>query len=114
MPHGLYHLHRRKRIHNKKKEYEPYPHPEKFKAMIDRIVYLIGVLGPALGGVQAYKIWTTKNATGVSLSLFGFNMIFNLIWITYGFLHREKPIILMYTLWFIMNLLVTIGTLLYS
>ncbi len=112
--HGLYHLHRRKRAHDKSKKLEPYPHPHRFKAFIDHTVYCIGVIGPLLGGVQAYKIWSTQDARGVSLSLFGFNIIFNIIWIMYGVIHKEKPLILMYSLWFIMNTLVTVGALLYG
>ena len=111
---GLYHLHRRKRAHNKTKKLQPYPHPDKFPAFIDRVVYFIGVIGPLLGGVQVYKIWSTQDATGVSLSLFGFSMIFNMIWILYGVIHKAKPIILMYALWFITNALITIGILTYG
>lgn len=114
MPNGFFHINRRKRIYDAHKTYEPYPHPDKFKATVDHVVYIIGIIGPLLGGVQAYKIWHLRDATGVSLSLFGFNMMFNLVWIMYGFLHRAKPLILMYTLWFIMNALVTIGVILYS
>ncbi len=72
--HGLHHLHRRKRVHNKK--YQPYPHPHKFKALIDHLVYFVGIIGPMFGAVQAYKIWSTQNAAGVSVMMFGSHIFF--------------------------------------
>jgi hypothetical protein len=36
------------------------------------------------------------------------------LWFTYGLVHREKPIIIMYSLWFISNSLIFIGVLLYG
>jgi len=117
MPHGpTYHIHRRKRVYqtqNVKQQYQPYPHPDKFKAFVDRIIYVIGILAPLAGSAQAIKIYTEKNAAGVSLIHFGANVFFNLIWITYGFLHKEKPIIITYLLWFCINVLVSIGIFLY-
>ena len=85
---GLYHVQKRKRAHDKK--LEPYPHPHKF------------------------KIRSTQNAAGVSLLMFGSHIVFNLVWLIYGIIHKEKPIVLMYSLWFIINILITVGTILYN
>ncbi|PLX28814.1 hypothetical protein C0581_00785 [Candidatus Parcubacteria bacterium] len=112
MSDALHHLNKRKRVHTK--ELEPYPHPRKFKAFVDHAVYAAGILGPMFGALQVYKIWSTQNASGVSLSLFGSHVVFNIIWLIYGTLHKEKPIIIMYSLWIVVNTLVVIGTLLYS
>ena len=111
MPNPIHHLHKRKRIHQKK---EKYPSENLFKNYLDKIVYVIGVLGPISGSFQAIKIWQDKVAEGISLIMFGSCAIFNLIWISYGIVHKEKPIILMYCLWFIINTSVVIGTIIYS
>ena len=102
---GLYHVQKRKRAHDKK--LEPYPHPHKFKGFIDHLVYVVGILGPMFGAAQVYKIWSTQNAAGVSLLMFGSHIVFNLVWLIYGIIHKEKPIVLMYSLWFIINILIT-------
>ena len=118
MTNPLHHIQKRKRLYQKrknlKKKYEPYPHPNKLKASVDDLVYAVGVLGPLFGSVQVYKIWVYKDAAGVSVLLFGSGIIFNMVWFVYGILHKEKPIILMYSLWLIINTLITIGAILYG
>ena len=111
MTEPLHHIHKRKRVH---KELEQYPHPNRLKQVMDKLVYAVGILGPAFGTTQVYKIWTEQNASGISLAMFGPHMLFNLIWITYGILHKEKPIIMMYSLWFIINTLITVGAIIYG
>ncbi len=111
MPNPLHHLHLRKRRHIDK---QPYPHPDQFKHFVDHAIYIIGVLAPLMGGTQAYKIWSEKTAAGVALPFFAFNIFANIFWLTYGILHREKPIIIMYSLWLIVNIFIVVGTILYS
>lgn len=111
MPHPIHHLHKRKRVHKKK---EPYPHPQPFKRWLDHFIYIIGCLGPLFGGVQAYKIWDGKDAAGISLVTYAFLLFNDVVWFVYGAVHKEKPIMLMYALWFIVNSFVVCGTLLYG
>lgn len=106
MPEPLHHLHKRKRIHKKK---EPYPHPRLLQRSIDHLIYGIGVLAPIMASFQAVKIWSEQTADGVSLVTFAFNMIANVFWFVYGMVHKEKPIILMYTLFFIVNCVIVAG-----
>ena len=108
MPEPLHHLHKRKRIHKKK---EQYPHPQLFKRTIDHLIYGIGILAPIMGSFQAVKIWSEQTASGVSLVTFAFNMIANVFWFAYGVIHKEKPIIMMYFLFFIVNLVIVAGIL---
>ena len=112
MTDALHHLQKRKRDNDQK--LEPYPHPHKFKAFIDNMVYAAGILGPMFGVAQVYKIWSTQNAAGISLLMFGSHIAFNLVWLTYGIIHKEQPIVIMYFLWFIVNTLIVTGALLFS
>jgi len=107
----LHHLHKRKRIYQR---HEQYPHPDALKRFVDRVVYAVGILGPLTGLAQVTKIWIHKDASGVSMILFGSSALFSIVWIVYGILHKELPITMMYILWFIVNSLVVVGTLLYS
>lgn len=110
MSHPVHHLHKRKRIHHKQ---EQYPHPHPFKRFLDHAIYVIGIVAPLIGGTQAYKIWSEQTAAGVSLTMFAFNLFANIFWLCYGIIHRERPIIIMYILWFLVNLSIVSGTLLY-
>ena len=107
---ALHHYHRRKRIHQK---HEPYPHPDKWKRLMDKFIYVVGVAGPILTLPQLIKIWVEKNAAGVSaISWAGF-LVAAVFWLMYGILHKEKPIIFTYTLWIILDGLVVAGVLIY-
>ena len=86
----LHHLHLRKRIHQ---NLEQYPHPDKWKNFLDKLIYLVGVSGPIMTLPQLYKIWIEQNASGVSLVSWSWYLIIAFIWSLYGIVHKEKPII---------------------
>jgi MtN3 and saliva related transmembrane protein len=111
MPDALHHLHKRKRIY---KKLEKYPHPHSFKRFVDHVVYIFGILAPFMGSLQAHKIYSEKTAAGVSSAMFSFMLINNIVWFLYGYIHREKPIMIMYTLWFFVNAAIVVGTIMYS
>lgn len=111
MSHPVHHLHKRKRVHVHD---QAYPHPHPFKRFMDHAIYVIGILAPIMGSIQAYKIWAYKTAAGIALPTFVFNVFANIFWLIYGILHKEKPIIIMYTLWLIVNIMIVAGTLIYG
>jgi MtN3 and saliva related transmembrane protein len=110
MDHGIHHLHKRKRAHQK---LAPFPHPERWKRNFDRFLFVIAIIGPLNSLPQILKIYLEKNAAGISPLSFGLYMLFNIPWIIYGSVHKEPPIIIAYCLWFFSNLLVVIGTMIY-
>jgi len=63
---------------------------------------------------QIYKIFSTQNATGVSLISFSMFAIMEIPWIIYGIIHKAKPIVITYTLWLITNLVIVAGILMYG
>ena len=107
---GLLHFHRRKRIHQR---YEPYPHPNRLKNMMDRLIYFFGILGPVMAIPQLAEIWVVKNTQGVSEITWGAFLIIAFFWLFYGILHKEKPIIITYIGWIIADLLILAGILIY-
>ena len=107
----IHHQHKRKRVHLHKQEY---PHPHKFKRFMDHAIYVLGVVGPVMGSLQAYKIFAEQTAAGIALPTYAFNVFANIFWLIYGVIHKEKPIVLMYALWFIVNVLIVTGTIIYS
>jgi uncharacterized protein with PQ loop repeat len=108
---GLHHAHSRKRIH---KNLEPFPHPDKFKNTMDKLIYAGGLLAPIVTIPQLYKIWIEKNAAGVSVISWSAFLIAAIFWITYGVAHKTKPIIFVYSILAIIEILIIIGTLLYA
>ncbi len=104
--HAHHHLHIRKRIY---KYLEEYPHPEKWKRLLDYAVLTVGVLSPVITFVQVWKIWSEQNASSSSLVTWGMYFVASLVWFAYGMAHREKPIILSNILYIIATGFVLIG-----
>ena len=108
---GLHHLHKRKRIHQK---HEAYPHPNKWKRYLDRVILGVAIVGPLMTIPQILKIWVSQNASGVSLLTWSTYLLTSLIWLTYSIVHKDKPLFIAYVLWIIINLFVVIGVFLYG
>ena len=107
---GIHHIHLRKRIHSKK---EVYPHPNKFIRLFDKFLIIGAIIGPMMALPQILKIYIFQDATGISTISFSLYALFNIPWAFYGFLHKEKPIVIAYSLWFLVNLSIVIGSLVY-
>jgi uncharacterized protein with PQ loop repeat len=105
---GLHHFHKRKRIYE---QHEPYPHPDKWKRLMDRLIYFVGVMGPLMSLPQLMNIWVYGNSAGVSAVTWGALAVLSLFWLTYGAMHKEKPIILSSSMWVLFDTLIVIGVL---
>lgn len=81
--------------------------------MLDRLVFVIGFVSPFFTFPQLYSIYILHQVSGVSVVSWGAFAVFDIPWILYGFVHKERPIIFAYTLWLTVNTLVCIGALLY-
>jgi MtN3 and saliva related transmembrane protein len=108
--HGLHHFHKRK-ISKQKKETQKVVARKQF---LDKGIYAIGVLGPIMTLPQVFKIWVEKNATGVSLISWSAYLIIASIWLIYGVIHKEKPIIVNYGAWIVFHSSVIVGIILYG
>lgn len=108
---NIHHIHQRKRIHEKA---EQYPHPNKWINFLDNILLAAAIIGPLMNFPQIYKIYSEQIASGLSLISWSLYAICDIPWIIYGIVHKEKPIITAYILWFLTNTTVIVGILLYS
>jgi uncharacterized protein with PQ loop repeat len=113
MPHskGLHHFEKRKRIHEK---HEPYPHPDRLKRFIDKAIYVVGILGFVMTIPQLAKIWLYQNPAGVSVITWASYLIFAVFWVIYGLAHKDRPIIVTFSLLVVMDALIVIGVLLHG
>ncbi|RJR14119.1 hypothetical protein C4585_00795 [Candidatus Parcubacteria bacterium] len=108
----LSHLYFRKRI--SADTLEPFPAKDLRLIILDEIVLVVGVIGPLTTIPQILKIFILQDATGVSTLSWGLSALFDIPWIMYGIVHKERPITIAYTLWLIMNLAVFVGALVYG
>lgn len=108
---GLHHFLSRKFLYQK---LEPYPHPEKYKRILDKIVYVAGIAGPVMTIPQVLIIWMEKNASGTSLITWISYTIITFFWLLYGLAHKEKPIIISNALWIVFEIVIVIGIYMYS
>jgi uncharacterized protein with PQ loop repeat len=104
---GLRHKYERKQSRRKQPK-------SAYLVFLDKLTFVVGVIGPFTVLPQIYSIFSTKSAVGVSLATWTLIFIVTFPWILYGLAHREKSIIVSFILWEIVNLTVVIGVLLYG
>lgn len=107
---ALHHLHKRKRIHLK---HEKYPHPDKWKRALDKLIYVVAIVGPFVSIPQIWAIWYYKSAADVSLFTWAGYLLMGFLWLEYGIVHKEKPIIITQVLWMIVHTSVVLGVVIY-
>jgi uncharacterized protein with PQ loop repeat len=108
---GLFHLSKRKRG---SRQLEPYPARRTSLRVLDGIVLFTGTVGPLMTIPQIVNVYVFHETVGVSLFTWGMYAIFDIPWIVYGVVHRERPITITYILWFTMNALVEIGVVVFG
>ena len=109
---NLHHIHKRKR--NANSFLEEYPSKRFWIRFLDKFLLFVATVSPFMTLPQIIRIFSTQSASDLSLFSWGMYTFFNIPWIIYGFVHKDKPIIIAYILWFLMNISVVIGILLYS
>lgn len=104
---GLQHLIKRKNTSNKT------VNNSSFNQGYDKFIYLVAILGPLVNLPQLFKVWIEKDSSGVSvISWFGFSLI-SIFWLIYGFIHKDKHIIIMNVLLVVLQIIIAIGALIY-
>lgn len=81
---------------------------------LDKLTFIVGIIGPFTVVPQIYTIFSTHSAEGVSLMTWLLIFIVTLPWVFYGIAHKDKSIIVSFTLWEIANLLVVLGVFVYQ
>jgi uncharacterized protein with PQ loop repeat len=85
-----------------------------YVVFLDKLTFVVGVIGPFTVLPQIYSIFSSHSAKGVSLATWTLIFIVTFPWILYGLAHKDKSIIVSFILWEIVNLSVVIGVLLYG
>lgn len=82
--------------------------------VIDRVMMVASIIHPLTTIPQVYEIFSTQNASGVSLLTWLGFMAIGVIFLTYGIAHRLTPFIVNQVIWFALDLLIIIGIILYG
>jgi len=107
---GQHHISVRKRVY---KKHEPYPSLHLLKHIVDWFVYVMSVIIPIMTLPQVYEAFINHNAQGlVPITWFTYAST-NALWLFYGILHKEKPIIFANATMFALNLLTAVSAVLY-
>ncbi|HEU5188028.1 MAG TPA: hypothetical protein VFT87_06030 [Candidatus Saccharimonadales bacterium] len=89
-------------------------HNKKRKDLFDYSVYFFMIATPLFELLQVHAIYSSKDARSVSLWTWGFFMFSSIAWFFYGIRRRILPIVVMYSLYCVIEAVVVAGILLYS
>lgn len=81
---------------------------------IDRAIYFIGLLAVTMTLPQLFSIYTGRDAHGVSLVTWFTYLIASCFWFAYGYVHHEKPILVLNGLSFVLQFGIVFGIILYG
>jgi len=95
------------------KETSQHYHSNKWKKILDKLMYPVSLIGPIMMLPQILKIFIEKDASSIALSSWLLFLLPASMWVIYGFSHKDKVIIICNGAWFISYLLVIIGTIIY-
>ncbi len=88
-------------------------HKKKYVRFIDALVLIVAFVGPMTTAPQAFRIFLTHNAEGVSITTWFLYSLVQAVWLAYGIAHRNKPIIIANILWVFWQSIVLIGAIIY-
>jgi len=82
-----------------------------FKAnkSLDKLTYASGVLLPLFTLPQAYNVLILGETAGVSIITWGFYLISSALFVIFGFIHKEKLLVITYAPFVVIELLIIIG-----
>lgn len=106
--HQLGMRHKFERKHSKSKQPK-----SRYLVFLDKLTFVVGVIGPFTVLPQIYTIYSSHSAAGVSALTWALIFVVTFPWILYGVAHKEKSIIVSFSLWEVVNLAVVVGVLMY-
>ena len=106
---GVRHVTRRKKARLK-----GFPTRESvLKNALDILIYPVAIGAPLALLPQVIKLYTTQDPSGLALSTWLILALLNLVWLLYGRVHREHPIVLTNLMLGALNFAIVFGILLF-
>ena len=88
-------------------------HKKPKKTLFDYVLYFFVIATPLFELPQAFTIFHTKSAAGVSISTWSFFVIASLVWIIYSLRHKEWPLFVTSSLYVVIELAIVVGIIQY-
>ena len=82
--------------------------------LIDELIYVVAFIGPLMTIPQVITIWLERKVEGISIITWSSYVVLAIFWISYGLIHKEKPIILANFLFLFVNTTIVIGVLIFN
>lgn len=83
------------------------------KDALDILIYPVAIVGPLALLPQVIKLYTVQDASGFALSTWLILGLFNLVWLYYGVVHKERPIVATNIMLAFLNFSIVFGILLF-
>lgn len=87
---------------------------ENLNIFFEKLITFVAIVGPFANLPQLTNIWINKKANGVSVVSWILFSIMSLIWLSYGVLKHDKYIIITFTITLILQLMITVGAMIYG
>jgi len=81
---------------------------------LDKLTYVSGILLPLFTLPQAYTVLVVGETAGVSIITWGFYLLSSSLFALFGFIHKEKLLIVTYVPFVIIEVLIIVGYILNS
>ena len=107
---GFHHLRARARV---TKGLESFPSRNKWKRLLDYLMYGVGIFAPLALVPQIIQIYTTKSSAGLALPTWLLFIVVNTLWAIYGVVHNDKHIFFANLFMALFNTVVVVGVLMY-
>ena len=78
---------------------------------MDRLTYAVGLLLPVMTLPQAYDVWASHDVGGVSVLTWSLYAGVSLIFVMFGFRHKERLLVVTYLPMFVVELVIIMGLL---
>ncbi len=82
--------------------------------LTDELIYVVAFIGPLMTIPQVTTIWLERKVEGISIITWSSYAVLSIFWISYGLIHKEKPIILANLLFLFVNIAVVLGVLIFK
>ena len=109
MSQNLVHRHRKKR-----KATPIQPESDRLKRAVDVLIFPVGFLSVFALIPQFWNIWVLHDASGVSFATWILAFCANIVWVTYGIVHRDRAIITISACQGVLQFSIAIGVLVWS
>ncbi|GAB4281736.1 MAG: hypothetical protein Kow0067_01370 [Coriobacteriia bacterium] len=76
---------------------------------VDRAVMGLGVLYPLAALPQVYNVWFLHRTAGFNEFTYLVGVIVAILWVSYGFLHRQRAVWMVNSLWVALNGAMAVG-----